>query len=52
MAIIVKFTGSEMSGKLSSKYKFDLTPNFNYLIAKKEMSSEDESDDYEEDIEM
>lgn len=46
MAIIVKFTGSEMSGKLSSKYKFDLTPNFNYLIAKKEMSSdEDESEE-------
>jgi hypothetical protein len=53
MSIIVKFTGSEMSGKLSAKYKFDLTPNFNYLIAKKEMSSEEgESDDYEEDIEM
>jgi hypothetical protein len=42
-----------MSGKLSAKYKFDLTPNFNYLIAKKEMpSEEDESDDYEEDIEI
>jgi hypothetical protein len=53
MSIIVKFTGSEMSGKLSAKYKFDLTPNFNYLIAKKEMpSEEDESDDYEEDIEI
>jgi hypothetical protein len=55
MSIIIKFTGSEMSGKLSAKYKFDLTPNFNYLIAKKELSFDednDESDDYEEDIEM
>ena len=49
MSIIVKFTGSEMSGKLSAKYKFDLTPNFNYLIAKKEMSSE-QGDDIEEEI--
>ena len=47
MAIIVKFTGSEMSGKLSSKYKFDLTPNFNYLIAKKEMSSEEDESEEE-----
>jgi hypothetical protein len=53
MSIIVKFTGSEMSGKLSAKYKFDLTPNFNYLIAKKEMSSEEgdiDIDDIEEEI--
>lgn len=36
MSIIVKFT-SEMSGKLSAKYKFDLAPNFNYLISKKQI---------------
>jgi hypothetical protein len=36
MLIVVKFTGGEMSGKLSAKYKFDLAPNFNYLISKKE----------------
>jgi len=36
MSIIVKFTGGEMSGKLSAKYKFELALNFNYLIAKKQ----------------
>jgi len=36
MGISVKFSGGEMSGKLSSKYKFDLSPNFNYQISKKE----------------
>jgi hypothetical protein len=36
MSIIVKFSGGEMSGKLTSKYKFELSPNFNYLISKKE----------------
>jgi hypothetical protein len=36
MNIIVKFTGSEMSGKLSAKYKFELSSDFNYLINKRE----------------
>ena len=36
MFIIVKFSGGEMSGKLSAKYKFDITDNFNYLISKKQ----------------
>ena len=40
MYIIVKFTGSEMSGKLSAKYKFELSNNFNYLVSKKKMSEE------------
>ena len=40
MNIVVKFTGSEMSGKLSAKYKFDLSSEFNYLIGKKQNSSE------------
>ena len=31
MDIIIKMT-SEMSGKLTSKYKFDLSSNFNYLV--------------------
>lgn len=36
MYIIVKFSGGEMSGKLSAKYKFDIADNFNYLISKKQ----------------
>jgi hypothetical protein len=36
MFIIVKFSGGEMSGKLSAKYKFDIADNFNYLISKKQ----------------
>ena len=35
MSIIFKFSGGEMSGKLSAKYKFDLAPDFNYIISKK-----------------
>jgi hypothetical protein len=34
MTIVIKFS-SEMSGKLSAKYKFDLSSNFNYIIATK-----------------
>ncbi len=34
MFVIIGFSGGEMSGKLSSKYKFELTSNFNYLISK------------------
>lgn len=34
MFIIVKFSGGEMSGKLSATYKFKLADNFNYLISK------------------
>jgi hypothetical protein len=41
MNILVKFSSGEMSGKLSAKYKFDLADNFNYLISKKEMGSEE-----------
>jgi hypothetical protein len=36
MNITVKFSGGEMSGKLSAKYKFELSPDFNYLISKKD----------------
>lgn len=35
MFILVKFSGGEMSGKLSAKYKFELADNFNYLVSKK-----------------
>jgi hypothetical protein len=35
MYITVKFTGGEMSGKLSSKYRFELSPDFNYQISTK-----------------
>jgi hypothetical protein len=41
MNILVKFTGQEMSGKLSTKYKFDLADNFNYIISKKQETKED-----------
>lgn len=34
--IEVKFSGGEMSGKLSAKYKFDVSKNFNYLVSKKQ----------------
>jgi len=33
MFITVKFTGGEMSGKLSSKYRFELSQDFNYQIS-------------------
>ena len=53
MTIFIKFSGSELSGKLSAKYKYELADNFNYLIANKENSqSENIEDDFEdEDIE-
>jgi len=35
MSIIVKFS-HEMSGRLTTKYKFDLSSRFNYLISSKE----------------
>lgn len=35
MFINVKFSGGEMSGKLSSKYRFELASDFNYQISKK-----------------
>ena len=34
MTIVIKFS-NEMSGKLSAKYKFDLSSQFNYIIATK-----------------
>ena len=38
--IQVKFSGGEMSGKLSAKSKFELASNFNYLVSKKSLSEE------------
>lgn len=35
MFVTVKFSGGEMSGKLSSKYKFELASDFNYQISTK-----------------
>lgn len=35
MSINVKFSGGEMSGKLSAKHTFELSPNFNYLLSTK-----------------
>jgi hypothetical protein len=40
MVVSVVFTGGEMSGKLSAKHKFELAPNFNYLLANKSKSEE------------
>lgn len=40
LSIEVKFSGGEMSGKLSAKSKFDLSSDFNYIISKKSMSEE------------
>lgn len=39
MDVVVKFTGGEMGGKLSAKYKFELSNDFNYRISKKEIGS-------------
>ena len=33
MFITIGFSGGEMSGKLSSKYKFDIASDFNYIIS-------------------
>jgi hypothetical protein len=40
MVVNVVFSGGEMSGKLSAKHKFELAPNFNYLLANKSKSEE------------
>lgn len=40
MFIVIKFSGGEMSGKLSAKYKFELADNFNYIISKKNQPEE------------
>jgi hypothetical protein len=54
MVIFVKFTGGEMSSKLSAKYKFELADDFNYIIAQKRLAefqpkeNEDEEVNYEE----
>jgi hypothetical protein len=38
--IQVKFSGGEMSGKLSAKSRFELASDFNYVISKKSLSEE------------
>ena len=42
--IDVKFSGGEMSGKLSAKYKFEPVDNFNLLISDKMKGSSNEQD--------
>jgi len=44
MTIFVKFSGSELSGKLSAKYRYELADNFNYLVAKKESGKGEEAE--------
>ena len=41
MTIVIKFS-HEMSGKLSTKYKFDLSSRFNYIIATKKTEGTEE----------
>jgi hypothetical protein len=38
LIIVVKFSGGELSGKLSAKYKFFIPDNFNYIISNIEES--------------
>jgi len=40
--ITIRFTGSELSSKLSASYKFEPTDNFNYLVTEKIKESEEE----------
>lgn len=42
MFVLIKFSGGEMSGKLSAKHKFELPENFNYLISKKQLGEDEE----------
>ena len=42
--IDVKFSGGEMSGKLSAKYKFEPVDNFNLLVSNKMKGSSNEQD--------
>ena len=42
MLITIKFSGGEMSGKLSAKHKFEIADNFNYLISKKQLGETEE----------
>ncbi len=43
MNISVRFSGGEMSGKLSAKYKFDLSEDFNYKVSKKMLEIDEPS---------
>ena len=44
MTIVIKFS-HEMSGRLSAKYKFDLSSRFNYLVSLKQGVAQEEQDD-------
>lgn len=39
--IIVKFSGGEMSNKLSCKYKFDLSDDFNFRVSNKNINKDE-----------
>ena len=50
MIIFVKFTGGEMSSKLSAKYKFELADDFNYIIAQKRLAEFQPKENEEEEV--
>jgi len=41
ISVLVKFIGGEMSSKLSAKYKFDISDDFNFKISNKPAKNED-----------
>jgi hypothetical protein len=40
--ITVKFSGGDISEKLSAKYKFELPDNFNRIVSKKNMTNNED----------
>jgi hypothetical protein len=54
MDIVIRMT-SEMSGRLTAKYKFDISSHFNYLVSLKRgtvQEDEEQEDDIQNDIEQ
>jgi hypothetical protein len=51
MDIVIRMT-SEMSGRLTAKYKFDISSHFNYLVSlKRGTTQEEQEDEIQDDIE-
>ena len=52
MDIVIRMT-SEMSGRLTAKYKFDISSHFNYLVSlKRGVAQEEQEDEIQDDIEQ